>query len=275
MPSSAMKPTEAGTDRYSPAALSAAMPPTSANGMLAMTSSACLGERKVSTSSTKMAPSASGTTSASRAAARCWFSNWPPQTMRMSLRPASLATAAWASRTKLARSRPSTLTCTTAKRAPFSWSTRTGPSRAASVAREVNGQLLPSAAVTSRPARPSGDWRSAAPPRRMSGVRATPSGTMPMRSPSTRARSCACRPSPLSPDWPSAARLSATCRYCTPLLLGAMTSEAPATARMRAATAWAAVSSRARSGSKILMATSPRVPVSISETRISMGWVKP
>src|SRR2546427_233247 len=59
MPSSAMKPTEAGTDRYSPAALSAAMPPTSANGMLAMTSSACLGERKVSTSSTKMAPSAS------------------------------------------------------------------------------------------------------------------------------------------------------------------------------------------------------------------------
>ncbi len=39
--------------------------------------------------------------------------------------------------------------------------------------------------------------------------------------------------------------------------------------------ACAAVSMAPRSKPNTLIATSPRVPVSISETRISMGWVKP
>ena len=47
MPSSAMKPTEAGTLRYWPEAHSATMPPTIANGILANTSAACRTEPKV------------------------------------------------------------------------------------------------------------------------------------------------------------------------------------------------------------------------------------
>ena len=82
MPSSAMKPTAAGTDKYSPDSHSAITPPTSANGMLARISSAGRTAPKVLNRVRKIAPSAIGTTSASRAAARCWFSNWPPQTRR-------------------------------------------------------------------------------------------------------------------------------------------------------------------------------------------------
>ncbi len=56
MPSSAMKPTEAGTDRYSRAIHSASTPPTSANGTLASTSSACRTLPKVLNRTRKMRP---------------------------------------------------------------------------------------------------------------------------------------------------------------------------------------------------------------------------
>jgi hypothetical protein len=82
MPSSATKPTEAGTERYSPDSQSANTPPIRANGILAKTRTAWRTEPKVANSSAKISPSASGTTAASRAAARCWFSNWPPHAVR-------------------------------------------------------------------------------------------------------------------------------------------------------------------------------------------------
>jgi len=77
-----MNPTDAGTERYSPVTHSATMPPTRAKGMLLRISNAWRTEPKVENSRTKIRPSATGTTMDSRAAARCWFSNWPPQLMR-------------------------------------------------------------------------------------------------------------------------------------------------------------------------------------------------
>ena len=71
MPSSAMNPTEAGTDRYCPDSHRAMMPPTSANGMLHRISTDWRAEPKVVNSTTKISPSATGTTSPSLAAARC------------------------------------------------------------------------------------------------------------------------------------------------------------------------------------------------------------
>ena len=47
MPSSAMNPTEAGTDRYSPDSASAIIPPTAAKGMLTRISAAARSERSV------------------------------------------------------------------------------------------------------------------------------------------------------------------------------------------------------------------------------------
>ena len=82
MPSSAMKPTEAGTDRYCPDSHSAATPPTMANGTLPRMSAACRTEPKVMNSTKKISPRATGTTMPRRAAARCWFSNCPPHSTR-------------------------------------------------------------------------------------------------------------------------------------------------------------------------------------------------
>jgi len=80
MPIKAMKPTEAGTEMNWPLAHSAMTPPIVANGTLQKTSAAWRTEPKVRYSRRKIVPSAIGTTIASRAAARYWFSNWPPQT---------------------------------------------------------------------------------------------------------------------------------------------------------------------------------------------------
>ena len=77
-----MKPTDAGTDRYSPEASSANTPPTIANGTLASTSTAWRTEPKVENSNRKISSSATGMTTARRAAARCWFSNWPLHSIR-------------------------------------------------------------------------------------------------------------------------------------------------------------------------------------------------
>ena len=79
MPMSAIKPTEAGTDRYSPDTASATTPPIRASGMLANTKMAWRRLPSVANSTPTISASATGTTSARRAAARCWFSNWPPQ----------------------------------------------------------------------------------------------------------------------------------------------------------------------------------------------------
>ncbi len=77
-----MKPTEAGTDRYSPVDTRANTPPIKAKGMFTSTNKACRTEPNVVNSSTKIRPIAMGTTIDSRAAARCWFSNCPPQLNR-------------------------------------------------------------------------------------------------------------------------------------------------------------------------------------------------
>ena len=66
-----MNPTDAGTDRYSPVTTSANTPPIRANGMLTKTSSAWRIEPNVVNRRTKMSPSATGTTTDRRAAARC------------------------------------------------------------------------------------------------------------------------------------------------------------------------------------------------------------
>ena len=81
-----MNPTEAGTDRYSPVRTSAKTPPMRAKGMLTRTISAWRIEPNVVKSRTKMSPIATGTTTDRRAAARCWFSNWPPQVEPIALR---------------------------------------------------------------------------------------------------------------------------------------------------------------------------------------------
>ncbi len=62
MPSSAMNPTDAGTDRYSPDSQSARTPPISANGMLARISTDWRTDRSVANSTRKISPSAIGTT---------------------------------------------------------------------------------------------------------------------------------------------------------------------------------------------------------------------
>ena len=71
MPSNAIKPTEAGTDKYSPEIQSANTPPIIANGMLERISTAWRIESNVVNSSKKIKPKAMGTTIANLCAARC------------------------------------------------------------------------------------------------------------------------------------------------------------------------------------------------------------
>ena len=71
MPSRAMNPTEAGTERYSPDTQSETRPPTMAKGILARISSDARSERSVANSTRKISPSAIGITVISRAEARC------------------------------------------------------------------------------------------------------------------------------------------------------------------------------------------------------------
>ncbi len=78
IPNRAIKPTEAGTDKYSPANNKPKTPPTKAKGILAKTNTAWRTEPKVENNRQKISPNATGTTIAKRAAARCWFSNCPP-----------------------------------------------------------------------------------------------------------------------------------------------------------------------------------------------------
>ena len=73
-----MNPTEAERFSVMPRIHSAAMPPTAANGTFTRINSAHRTRPNVTISSRKMIASESGTTSASRAVARAWFSNCPP-----------------------------------------------------------------------------------------------------------------------------------------------------------------------------------------------------
>jgi hypothetical protein len=68
MPNKAMKPTDAGTDKYSPVTQRATIPPTIANGILLKINNDCRTERKVENKSKKISPKATGTTTAKRAA---------------------------------------------------------------------------------------------------------------------------------------------------------------------------------------------------------------
>ena len=109
MPNRAIKPTDAGTERYSPESHSEIIPPIMANGTFVRMSNDCRIERSVANRTRKMSPSAIGTTTLSRAAARFWFSNSPPQTNRYpGGNCTSAAIARCASSTKPTRSRPAT-----------------------------------------------------------------------------------------------------------------------------------------------------------------------
>ena len=75
IPSRAIKPTEAGTERYSPDRANANTPPTNANGRFKKIIPAWMTDPKLSVRMMKIMIIDSGITSPSRAAARCWFSN--------------------------------------------------------------------------------------------------------------------------------------------------------------------------------------------------------
>src|SRR6266849_1137102 len=81
IPATAMKPTAAETERCRPAHASPATPPTSVKGTIISTMAALRTERNAQNRSEKIASSDKGTTTRSRAIARCWFSNCPPQVM--------------------------------------------------------------------------------------------------------------------------------------------------------------------------------------------------
>ena len=82
MPTTAIKPTAADTDKCSPASPSAAMPPIMVNGTMARMTAAKRTDLKAANKSAKMPSRATGTMTAKRFIARCWFSNWPPHVMR-------------------------------------------------------------------------------------------------------------------------------------------------------------------------------------------------
>ena len=106
-PNSAMKPIAAETLSGMPVSSSANTPPTSANGTLSRISAACCADWKAWNSSTKIRKMLSGTISRSRAIARCWFSNSPPQTSRAPGARCTLpATRRCISSTALPMSRP-------------------------------------------------------------------------------------------------------------------------------------------------------------------------
>ena len=78
-PRSAMKPTAALTDRGMRAAASPRTPPMRASGTFSMMRAQSHTEPKAENSRRKVRRSDSGITSCSRAMARSWFSNSPPQ----------------------------------------------------------------------------------------------------------------------------------------------------------------------------------------------------
>ena len=75
-----MKPTAALTDSGMRAAASAKTPPLIANGATSSTATALRAEPSAMYSSANTTRNEIGTITASRASARCWFSNSPPQT---------------------------------------------------------------------------------------------------------------------------------------------------------------------------------------------------
>ena len=77
-----MKPRAEGTETYCPVSASPNTPPMMAKGTLAMISAAWVSELKAVYSRRKMRPMVSGTISASRAMARCWFSKAPPHSIQ-------------------------------------------------------------------------------------------------------------------------------------------------------------------------------------------------
>ena len=81
-PSSTMNATAALTDSGMPNAATAMMPPTSANGRFSSTRNAARNEPSARCSRIMISSSAIGTTMLSCRIARCWFSNWPPYSMR-------------------------------------------------------------------------------------------------------------------------------------------------------------------------------------------------
>jgi len=75
-----MKPTAADTESGMRTNASATTPPSSASGTLSKMTAASNSELNAENKSKNVIMSASGITSSSRAMARCWFSNSPPQT---------------------------------------------------------------------------------------------------------------------------------------------------------------------------------------------------
>ncbi len=78
-PNSAMKPTADDTFSVMPRRCSAISPPSVASGTAERISAGCRRFLNSANSSTNISASTIGKITASRACARCWFSNWPPQ----------------------------------------------------------------------------------------------------------------------------------------------------------------------------------------------------
>src|SRR5690606_12933958 len=108
-PNTAMNPIAEGTDRYWPVMNNPTSPPIVANGTLARIRAAYLIELNAVYSSTKMKKIVTGTITASRANARCWFSKAPPHSIQYPAGSSTLCSmAADASFTKPSISRPRT-----------------------------------------------------------------------------------------------------------------------------------------------------------------------
>ncbi len=147
------------------------------------TRSACRRLSKVRWSSRKITPSAIGTTTASVAADRCWFSNWPPQLQEYPRSSGAVrSTAARASATNPTRSRPETLATTVAKRCASSRTTCTGPSSSSTRATWDSATMPPPGRAMGTRASSSDDRRAASSPRSTRGTRMPDgSSTIPRR----------------------------------------------------------------------------------------------
>ena len=107
-----------------------------------------------------------------------------------------------------------------------------------------------------------------------SGVRTVPSSTMPTRLPSTQMRSASCTSVAFNPSRPAFARSTLTVKYFWPALRSANTSVEPDIFLICAAISRPSLLSVGISSPKIFTTTSPRAPIIISCTRMSMGWAK-
>ena len=150
----------------------------------------------------------------------------------------------------------------------------TGPSATSSRASCDSATASPPGTGRRSAAKRSGDMRRSSLPRTTRGTRRASCMTTPARWPSTSVRKSFCTCSTDNPRRPRAWRSRATRRYCTPSFLVVSTSSLPGRPCSTCTTSSARRESSCAWGPKTFTAKSPRTPESISEVRISIGWVK-